>query len=91
MWLAAVCSLMNSVAPISRLLMPRATRHRISTSRADSSSGWRLVGAAEPSARTRPSSAGMPMRSASAAASPSSAPARSRSPGPRASSMRAYS
>ena len=26
MWLAAVCSLMNSVAPISRLLRPRATR-----------------------------------------------------------------
>ena len=53
MWLAAVCSLMNSAAPISRLLIPRATRLRISTSRAESSSGWRLTGAEEPSARTR--------------------------------------
>ena len=41
MWFAAVCSLINSAAPISRLLRPPATSSRICTSRADRPSGQR--------------------------------------------------
>lgn len=90
-WLAAVCSLMTSSAPISRLESPRVTSRRISTSRCESPSG-RGGGAAEPSARVRARSVGMPSRSASAAASPRSRAARSRSPAAaRRSSARAYS
>ena len=39
MWLAAVCSLIDSSAPISRLLRPRATSSRICASRGESPSG----------------------------------------------------
>ena len=48
MWLAAVCSLIASAPPISRLLSPRATRPRIWTSRADSPSGSAAAPAALP-------------------------------------------
>ena len=92
MWLAAVCSLMNSSAPISRLLRPRATRRedlRPRARRARRAGAWPAPAA--PSARTRPSSAGMPIalgerrRLAEQRAGPVALA------GPRASSKRAYS
>ena len=89
MWFAAVCSLMISVVPISRLLIPFATSERIWTSRNESPSGSPARGRVLPIARVRSSSARMPIRSARPSASPSSAAARSRLP--RASSMRPYS
>ena len=50
----------------ARLLKPRATRPRIWASRGESPSGRPAGGAGDPSARIRASSAGMPIRSASA-------------------------
>ena len=79
-WLAAVCSLIESVAPSRRLLRPRATSSRICASRGDSPSGSceRRARAGPPRSRIRLSSVGWPMRSASVAASPSSRSAPSR-------------
>ncbi len=73
-WLAAVCSLINSAAPISRLLRPRATRRRISTSRDERPSGSAsgAAGGSGPIERMRASSARRPMASAIVAASLSS-------------------
>ena len=54
MWFATVWPLMNSSAPISRLLRPVATSRRTSTSRDDSSSGSGARRAASPpSSRAR--------------------------------------
>ena len=92
MWLAAVCSLINSVA--ADLAVAQAAGDEaedLDLARRQPVGQVAAAGAAEPSARTRPSSAGMPIRSASAAASPSSARPRSRSPRPRASRPRPYS
>jgi FAD/FMN-containing dehydrogenase len=49
MWLAAVCSLIESSVPISRLLSPRATSWRICASRGESPSGSSPPGGATPS------------------------------------------
>ena len=54
MWLAAVCSLMNSAAPISRLLMPsRDEREDLDLARRQAVGQRRGAGRAKPSVRTR--------------------------------------
>ena len=92
MWFAAVCSLMNSAAPISRLLRPRATSAQDLDLARRQPVGRRSVGARgaeRPYAteqRRHADALGQRGRLAEQRADPIALAA-----GPRASSMRAYS